>query len=319
MRKWILARITSPNISSNMEELFRKLVDVDKKMAQGLILKEKGADPLIVVLGPEHGGHTRTVGDGIGFRKGIKWYKQSKKRNQSIEEIEAIVDRKLAQRDAERDEKRDAERDAARDAARDAERDAARDAEIEVESENVEREASNEGGLQKRRKQSSCESTTVEPKSCFLFSPYIDDTTPIARGMVYLIGDGTIHGGPLIPYYMKVLIDSFIPAFGDTKLPVVSKADDTITLLEQSVGSFFQWPRCRISRTLENTPTSKDKASQSKASTLQPTLATPIPVTEETTLLMLVLQTPVLLETEQAEASLPLEDVRQAKKELKKT
>nr|GFD25393.1 hypothetical protein [Tanacetum cinerariifolium] len=34
-------------------------------MAQGLILKEKGADPLIVVLGPEHGGRTQTVGDGI--------------------------------------------------------------------------------------------------------------------------------------------------------------------------------------------------------------------------------------------------------------
>nr|GEW62919.1 hypothetical protein [Tanacetum cinerariifolium] len=297
------------------------LVDVDKKMAQGLILKEKGAAPLIVVLGPEHGGRTRTVGDGICFKKGIKGYKQSKKRNQSIEEIKAIVDRKLAQRDAERDEKRDAERDAARDAARDATRDAARDAEIEVESENVEREASNEGGLQKRRKQSSSESTTVvygdkeklkdikEPKSCFLFSPYTEDTTPIARGMVYPIGDVTIHGGPLIPYYMKVSMDFFVLAFGDTKLLVVSKADDTINLLEQSVGSFFQRPHCRISRTLENTPTSKDKASQSKAVTLQPTLATPIPVAEETTLLMSALQTPVLLETEQAEASLPLEDV----------
>nr|GEU64695.1 ulp1 protease family, C-terminal catalytic domain-containing protein [Tanacetum cinerariifolium] len=281
-RKWILARITSPNISTSMEELFRILVDVDKNMAQGLILKEKGADPLIVVLGREHGGRTRTVGDGIGFRKGIKGYKQSEKRNQSIEEIEAIVDRKLAQRDAERD----AERDAARDAARGA----ARDAEIEVESENIEREASNEGGLRKRCKQSSCESTTVvygdkeklkdikEPKSCFLFSPYTEDTTPIARGMVYPIGDGIIHGGPLIPYYMKASIDSFVPAFGDTKLPVVSKADDTITLLEQSVGSFFQWPRCRISRTLENTLTSKDNASHSKAAMLQPTLATPIPV-----------------------------------------
>nr|GEY50388.1 hypothetical protein [Tanacetum cinerariifolium] len=116
-------------------------------MAQGLIPNEKGADPLIMVLGPEHGGLTRMVGDGIGVRKGIKGYKQSKKRNQSIEEIEEIVDRKLVQRDAERDEKRDAERDA--------ERDATRDAEIEVESESVEREASNEGRLQKRRKQSS--------------------------------------------------------------------------------------------------------------------------------------------------------------------
>ncbi|GJX88920.1 hypothetical protein Tco_0340934, partial [Tanacetum coccineum] len=131
-----------------------------KKMAQGLIPKEKGADPLTVVLGPEHGGCTRAVRDDI---------------------------------------------------------DAARDTEIEVESENVEREASNEGRLQKRRKQSSYEGT---------------------------------------------------------KLPVSSKADDTITLLEQSVGSFFQWPRCRISRLMENTSTSKDKASQRKGATLEPTLAT---------------------------------------------
>nr|GEX07048.1 hypothetical protein [Tanacetum cinerariifolium] len=193
-RNWILARITSPNISTNIEELFRKLVDVDKKMAQGLIPKEKGADPLIVVVGPKHGGRTRTVGDGIGFRKGIKG-------------------------DAERDEKRDAERDAARDAVRDA----TRDVEIEVKSKNVERQASNEGRLQKRRKQSSCESTTVvhkdkeklkdikEPKLCFMFSPYTEYTTPIARRMVYSIGDGTIHGGPLIAYYMKVSIDSFVP------------------------------------------------------------------------------------------------------------
>nr|GEZ03591.1 ulp1 protease family, C-terminal catalytic domain-containing protein [Tanacetum cinerariifolium] len=42
-----------------------------------------------------------------------------------------------------------------------------------------------------------------EPNSCFLFSPYTEDMTPIARGMVYPIGDGTIHGGLLIPYYMK--------------------------------------------------------------------------------------------------------------------
>ncbi|GKF27422.1 hypothetical protein Tco_0083316, partial [Tanacetum coccineum] len=157
-----------------------------------------------------------------------------------------------------------------------------------------------------------------EPKSCFLFSPYTEDTMSITRGMVYPIGDGTIHGGPLMPYYMKVSIDSFVLAFGDTKLPVVSKSDDTITLLEQSVGSFFQWSRCRISRILENTSTTKDKASQSKAATLQPTLATPISVAKETTSLMSALQTPTLLETQQAEASSPLEDVRQAKKELEK-
>ncbi|GJR81811.1 hypothetical protein Tco_0152596 [Tanacetum coccineum] len=131
----------------------------------------------------------------------------NKKRNQSIEEIEAIVDRKLAQRDADKDAKTDAERNGERYVARDAVRDAVKDVEIEVESD-VEREASNEGRVQKRRKQSSYESMTVvhrdkeklkdikEPKLCMLFSPYTEDSTPIACGMVYPIGDGTIHGGP---------------------------------------------------------------------------------------------------------------------------
>ncbi|GJR91575.1 hypothetical protein Tco_0215586 [Tanacetum coccineum] len=133
-RNWILARITSPNISTNMEELFRKLVDVDKMMAQGLIPKEKGADPLIVVLGHEHGGRTRTVEDGIG-----NWLKKM-------------------QKEMKKEMPKNAE---TRWFARDAARDATKEAEIEVESENVETEASNEGRSQKRLKQNSCESTTV--------------------------------------------------------------------------------------------------------------------------------------------------------------
>ncbi|GKA20627.1 hypothetical protein Tco_0700616 [Tanacetum coccineum] len=300
-RNWILARITSPNISTNMEELFRKLVNVDKKMAQGLIPKEKGAGPFIVVLRPKHGGRTRTVRNNIGNCL------------------------KETQKEMQKEMPKNAE---TRWFARDAARDATKEAEIEVESENVETEASNEGRSQKRLKQNSCESTTVvhqeqlkdikEPKSCMLFSPYTEDKKPIARGMVYPIGDGTIHGGPLLPYYMKVSIDSFVPAFGGTKLPVPSKADDTITLLEQSVGSFFQWPRCRISRIVENTPTSKDKASQRKGATLETTLATLNPVVQETTPLLSALQIPTLLETQQTEASSATEDARKAKKDMEK-
>ncbi|GJQ89763.1 ulp1 protease family, C-terminal catalytic domain-containing protein [Tanacetum coccineum] len=227
------------------EALKEKILNITyKKMAQGLIPKEKGVDPLIVVLRPEHGGYTRTVRDGIGFRKGIKGYKQSKKGTKALKKLKRLLieiwlkemQKEIKKRDAQRDDKRDA----------------ARDVELEVESENVEREASNEGRLQKICKQSSCESTTIvhqeqlkdmkEPKSCMLFSPYTEDKKPIARGMVYPIGDGTVHEGPLIPYYMKVSIDSFVPAFGGTKLPVSSKADDTNTLKQQCVqDAYTRW------------------------------------------------------------------------------
>lgn len=66
---------------------------------------------------------------------------------------------------------------------------------------------------------------------------------------------------------------------------------------------------------MENTPTSKVKASHRKeAATLQPTLE----VAQETIPLLPALQTPALLETQQTQASSEVEDARKAKEELEK-
>ena len=80
-----------------------------------------------------------------------------------------------------------------------------------------------------------------------MFSPYNKDKNPITWGVVYPIGDGIIHGAPIIPTYMKVTVDKVLPAYKSVKLPVIG-GDKSVTLLGQAIGSFFQWPQYRICR-----------------------------------------------------------------------
>lgn len=63
-------------------------------MSQGTIESQAGVDPLIMVLGPEHGGRTRGVGGDIGYKKGIEGYVRKKrtfKQRQDSEEIQNQV------------------------------------------------------------------------------------------------------------------------------------------------------------------------------------------------------------------------------------
>ncbi|GJR29559.1 hypothetical protein Tco_1105791 [Tanacetum coccineum] len=127
-------------------------------------------------------------------------------------------------------------------------------AEVEIKATYDKKIAELESKLESR--QSSCGSTTVanheSPKSfsnrldeitesakCYLFSPYTKDKTPIAWGVVYPIRDGIIHGVPIIPTYMKVTVDKVLPAYKTVKLPVPG-GDESVTLLGQAIGSFFQ-------------------------------------------------------------------------------
>nr|GFA53186.1 hypothetical protein [Tanacetum cinerariifolium] len=75
--------------------------------------------------------------------------------------------------------------------------------------------------------------------------------------------DGIIHEVPIIPTYIKVTVDKVLPAHKTVKLPVLGE-DESVTMLGQAIGSFFQWPRCRISCMKEVTPTSKNKDQQMK-------------------------------------------------------
>lgn len=59
-------------------------------MAQGSDESKAGVDPLILVLGPEHGGRTRGVGCDVGYKKGIEGYVRKRRTYQQREDIEEI-------------------------------------------------------------------------------------------------------------------------------------------------------------------------------------------------------------------------------------
>ena len=64
-------------------------------MSEGTIESKAGVDPLILVMGPEHGGRTRGVGTNVGYKKGIEGYIRKKRTYQHREEIENLVTQKV--------------------------------------------------------------------------------------------------------------------------------------------------------------------------------------------------------------------------------
>ena len=58
---------------------------------------EDGVDPLIMVVGPEHGGRTRGVGHLVGFKQGIEGYVAKKRKYREREEVMAIVNKKIVE------------------------------------------------------------------------------------------------------------------------------------------------------------------------------------------------------------------------------
>ncbi|GJV55943.1 hypothetical protein Tco_1456948 [Tanacetum coccineum] len=65
-------------------------VQATKDLAQGSNESKARVDPLILVLGPEHGGRTRGVGYDVGYKKGIEGYVRKKRTYEQRKDIEEI-------------------------------------------------------------------------------------------------------------------------------------------------------------------------------------------------------------------------------------
>nr|GEV91998.1 hypothetical protein [Tanacetum cinerariifolium] len=123
-----------------------------------------------------------------------------------------------------------------------------------------------EGYVQKKKRKREVDESLLTHKAeesakCYLFSPYTKDKTLIAWGAVNPIRD----------------------AFGPS-------GDESVTLLGQAIGSFFQWPQCRISCMKEITPTSKSKDQQMKTTMPTSVLALEIDLVAENTTSAPILQ-----------------------------
>ncbi|GKC76612.1 hypothetical protein Tco_1127386 [Tanacetum coccineum] len=71
-------------------DVSNNLVQATRELAQGSNESKAGVDPLILVLGPEHGGRTRGVGCDIGYKKGIEGYVRKKRTYEQRKDIEEI-------------------------------------------------------------------------------------------------------------------------------------------------------------------------------------------------------------------------------------
>nr|GFB67625.1 COP8-like protein [Tanacetum cinerariifolium] len=92
---YCLAR--APRDKVGIKPLPAELIDVSKKLAQAASElsqssneSKSGVDPLIMVLGPEHGGRTRGVGCDIGYKKGVEGYVRKKRTSKQRKDNEEI-------------------------------------------------------------------------------------------------------------------------------------------------------------------------------------------------------------------------------------
>ncbi|GJT81278.1 ulp1 protease family, C-terminal catalytic domain-containing protein [Tanacetum coccineum] len=77
-------------LPANLIDVSKNLVQATRELAQASNESKAGVDPLIMVLGPEHGGRTRGVGCDIGYKKGIEGYVRKKRTYEQQKDIEEI-------------------------------------------------------------------------------------------------------------------------------------------------------------------------------------------------------------------------------------
>ncbi|GJW60786.1 ulp1 protease family, C-terminal catalytic domain-containing protein [Tanacetum coccineum] len=77
-------------LPADLIDVSKNLVQATRELAQASNESKAGVDPLIMVLGPEHGGRTRGVGCDIGYKKGIEGYVRKKRTYEQRKDIEEI-------------------------------------------------------------------------------------------------------------------------------------------------------------------------------------------------------------------------------------
>ncbi|GJZ67714.1 ulp1 protease family, C-terminal catalytic domain-containing protein [Tanacetum coccineum] len=89
--------VRAPRDKNGIKTLPPELIDVSKnlvqatrELAQGSNESKAGVDPLILELGPEHGGRTRGLGCDIGYKKGIEGYVRKKRAYEQQKDIKEI-------------------------------------------------------------------------------------------------------------------------------------------------------------------------------------------------------------------------------------
>ncbi|GKC79366.1 ulp1 protease family, C-terminal catalytic domain-containing protein, partial [Tanacetum coccineum] len=225
-----------------LADLSKDLTKASQQLSEGTIESKAGVDPLIMVMGPEHGGRTRGVGTNVGYKKGIKGYIRKKRtyqhRQEDYEEMEIRVLQKVKAviKTTEFWEEMRVEM------------------RRELESESNEGLSTGKDEVEFPR-QSVASTTSIiklscikEETYCCLYVPSSVSThekVTCATATVFPIGDGLIHGNKLLKGHMKVSVIKVVDFHKNMELPV---PDDEFPTLLNAVKGFIQWPISAIAR-----------------------------------------------------------------------
>ncbi|GJY31183.1 ulp1 protease family, C-terminal catalytic domain-containing protein, partial [Tanacetum coccineum] len=213
-------------LSPEMQVIADKLIEAHTELINSSEV-EDGVDPLIMVVGPEHGGRTRGVGHLVGFKKGIEGYVAKKRRYCEREKITEIVNKKIKEAreemDAEYEEKL-----------------------ARAIKEMKSSQQQNENPKSPLMRKSSCDSESnfdvldniQEASKCDLFLPYGTMKVLCARGMVYPAKQ--VHGKSVLQGHAKVHVDNVEANCKDYILPVPT---EEFGKLGETLFSFIQWPK----------------------------------------------------------------------------
>ncbi|GKD91251.1 ulp1 protease family, C-terminal catalytic domain-containing protein [Tanacetum coccineum] len=218
--------IVETYINGKKRELLKSFIEAHTELINSSEV-EDGVDPLIMVVGPEHGGRTRGVGHLVGFKQGIEGYVAKKRRYCEREKITEIVNKKIKEAreemDAEYEEKL-----------------------ARAINEMKSSQQQNENPESPLMRKSSCDSASnfdvldniQEASKCQLFLPYGTTKVLCAMGMVYPAKQ--VHGKSVLQGHAKVHVDKVEANYKDYILPVQTEEFNT---LGETLFSFIQWPK----------------------------------------------------------------------------
>nr|GEW25709.1 hypothetical protein [Tanacetum cinerariifolium] len=195
-------------------DVSKNLVQATIELAQGSNKAKAGVDPLILVLGPEHGGRTRGSGIEEIQNEVRQQMKEELKLSEFWEEMRAELKAELW------DEKQ-------------AEQNLFSTRQDDVPS-----------SVQMRSNLSS--TTSMKETYCYLYLPSFvltEEKVICATATVYSIGDGILHFKKLLKGHMKVSVIKVVKIHKSMELLV---PDDEIPNLEFAVNEFIQWPIAAI-------------------------------------------------------------------------
>ncbi|PWA53690.1 hypothetical protein CTI12_AA442640 [Artemisia annua] len=236
-------------LSPEMQVIADQLIEAHTQLSNSSEV-EDGVDPLIMVVGPEHGGRTRGVGHLVGFKRGIEGYVSKKRKYRERQKIMVIVKEKIAEARVEL--KAEYDKDLAR---------AVEEMKSRQENENP------ESPLMRKISCYSASNFDVldniqEASKCQLFLPYGTKKVLVAIGMVYPAKQ--VHGKSVLQGHAKVHVDNVEANYKDYILPVET---EEFSKLGQTVLSFIQWPKKYIELTKASNQTGNEKSVAANTST----------------------------------------------------